>query len=390
MRLSLIDPTALFAGLALALTAVAASPQTQPSRPAAPAAGPYASARTCSSCHQAIHDYWLESAHAQSASKPSFRAALEASAAGAPDKEAVRRGCVWCHAPTTLATADYGLQQPITKEGVTCDFCHTVADVDLDKADHPFELDPGKVKRGPLLYAKSASHQSEYSPLHKSSSLLCASCHEHRNAHGVAVLSTYTEWKESPYPARGMVCQECHMPTVPGRSVREGLQSTQRVINLHRMVGGSGYAQIRRGLELRIESVALTGASAEVRVTVTNAATGHAVPGGLSSKALVLAVGVETARGQLTHRQERVYRRDLLDAQGRSIATVPELFLQAASVGEDTRIKPKESRGERFTLPIVEGSKAIVARLEYRDSSDPEAGPKTTLVTEARRDVTAR
>jgi len=390
MRPSLIDQTAPFAGLALALTAVAATPQTQPSKPAAPTAGPYASARTCAPCHQTIYNYWSESAHAQSLSKPSFRDALEASAAGASDKEAVRRGCLWCHAPTTLATADYDLQQPITKEAVTCDFCHTVADVDLDKADHPFHLRPGKVKRGSLLYAKSPSHDTEYSTLHKSSSLLCAGCHEYRNAQGVAVLSTYTEWRESPYPARGMVCQECHMPTVPGSTVREGLQSTQRVINLHRMVGGSSYAQIRRGLDLRIESLALTGVSAEVKVVVTNAATGHAVPGGLSTKALVLAVGVETASGQITHRQERVYRRDLRDAQGRSLVTIPELFLQAASVGEDTRIKPKESRAERFTLPVVEGSKAIVARLEYRDVSDPKAGPKTTLVTEERRDVTAR
>jgi hypothetical protein len=123
---------------------------------------------------------------------------------------------------------------------------------------------------------------------------------------------------------------------------------------------------------------------------VTNVRVGHAVPGGLSTKAIVIAVGVDTGSGELLHRRERVYRRDLLDADGRALASVPDLFLRAASVGDDTRLKPQESRAERFTVPTPEGSKAIVVRLEYRDTSDPKAGPKTTLVTEERRELTAR
>jgi hypothetical protein len=52
-------------------------------------------------------------------------------------------------------------------------------------------------------------------------------------------------------------------------------------------------------------------------------------------------------------------------------------------VGEDTRIKQKEARSERFTVALPENWKAIVARLEYRDALDPQA-PKTMLVTEQR------
>jgi hypothetical protein len=275
-------------------------------------------------------------------------------------------------------------------EAVTCDFRHTVSDVDLGKADHPFQLKPGNVKLGPFQYVKSPSHDTGYSALHKASPLLCAACHEHRNAQGVAVLSTYGEWKESPYPARGMLCQECHMPLVPGETVREGTAGTQRMINLHRMTGGSGYSQIRRGLDLRIESLTRSSASADVQAVVTNAHVGHSVPGGLSTKAIVLAVGVDAGAGELLHRRERVYRRELLDAAGHVLTGVPETFLRAASVGEDTRIKPLEARAERFTVPTPEGSKAIVVRLEYRDASDAKAGPKTTLVTEERRDLTTR
>jgi hypothetical protein len=352
----------------------------------APGDGPYASATACSSCHRTIHTYWSESAHAQAATRPSYLEALRTSVEGASDKDAVRRGCVWCHAPTALVTGDYDLQRPVTKEGVSCDFCHTVADVDLGKPDHPFDLKPGTVKRGPLEYAKSPFHETAYSALHKASPLMCAACHEHTNARGVAVLSTYSEWKAGPYPDRGETCQECHMPLVPGRTVREGLQSTQRRINLHRLVGGSAASRIGSGVDLRIDSLDITSASADVQVVVVNRAVGHAAPGGLSSKSLVLAVAVETASGELMHRRERVYRRELKDADGRTLVTVPDLFLKAASVGEDTRLKQKEPRVERFTVPLPENWRAIVARLEYHDASDPKVGTKTTLVTEQRRE----
>jgi Cytochrome c554 and c-prime len=379
---------ALFASLLLALAVATGSAADTTPVPSAPGVGSYLSAKKCASCHQTIHTYWSESAHAHSASHPVYLEALNAVPPGTTDDQGARRACLWCHAPAAIASGDYDLKQAITQEGVTCDFCHTVADVDLEKKGHPFELRPGPVKFGPLQYAKSPFHETAYSPLHKASALLCAACHEHKNALGVSVLSTYSEWRESPYPSRGMLCQECHMPLVPGDTVREGPKST-RVINLHRMVGGSADSQLRRGLDVKIDSLTVTSVSAEVQVLVTNTRVGHAAPGGLSTKALVLAVGIEDASGQLRHLRERTYRRDLLDGQGRVLATVPDLFLKAASVGEDTRLKPKESRSERFTVPLVEGARAIVARVEYRDASDPKAAPKTMLVVEERKPLSS-
>jgi RNase P subunit RPR2 len=347
--------------------------------------GPYTSAQECATCHQTIHTYWSESQHARSASGPAYLASLNDATASSSDKDAVRRGCVWCHAPTALMTGDYDLAQPTTREGVTCDFCHTVADVDLDRPENPFELQPGKVKRGPLEYAKSPFHDTAYSTLHKSSAQLCAACHEHTNARGVAVLSTYSEWKAGPYAARGQTCQECHMPLVPGATVVAGLESSQRRINLHRLQGGGAATQVRSGLDVRIASADIGSASAGVQVVVTNKAVGHAAPGGLSSKSLVLAVGVDTGAAELLNRRERVYRRELKDAEGHSLVTVADLFLKAASVGEDTRIQPKESRTEHFTVPLPPDWKAIVARLEYRDASDPTA-PRTSLISEQRKE----
>ena len=175
------------------------------------------------------------------------------------------------------------------------------------------------------------------------------------------------------------------MPLVPGATVKEALDPSQRRINLHRVVGGSSASRVRSGLEVRFGEVAIGGASADVNVVVTNTAVGHSAPGGLSTKSLVLAVGVDTGSGDLANRRERVYRRELLDAQGRPLTSVPDLFLNAASVGEDTRIKQKEARAERFTVPLPANWKAIVARLEYRDASDPKQ-PRSTVIAEQRRD----
>jgi hypothetical protein len=276
--------------------------------------------------------------------------------------------------------------QPITREGVSCDFCHTVAAVDLAK-DPPFELQPGPVKRGPLDYAKVVGHETAYSLLHRSSPLLCAACHEHKNAAGVRVLSTYSEWQDGPYPERGVTCQDCHMPLVPGSTVHEGLTSSQRRINMHRMAGGSLPNTVRFGLDFEITGSRVSATHAEVDVRLANTEVGHSAPGGLSTKALVVAVGIENRAGQLLHRRERVYRRQLLDAAGEEITSVAELFGKAASVGEDSRLKPGESRSEHFTFPVAEDSVAIVARLEYRDASAPGAPPETRLITEARRSL---
>ena len=347
----------------------------------APAGAPYASAQDCAKCHPSIHGYWSESEHSRSATSRPFLETVRAAVDGATDKEAVRSGCVWCHAPTALVTGDYRLEQAATREGVTCDFCHTVSDVDLAKRDHPFRLEPGPVKRGPLEFAKSPAHDNAYSALFRTSPLLCASCHQHTNALGVQVLSTYTEWKAGPYPERGQTCQECHMPLVPGWSVAEGLQASARRVNLHRVEGGSSAGRLATGLDLRFDSVTLRS-PAEVEVAVVNRAVGHSAPGGLSSKSLVLGVGVDTGSGELRLRSDRVYRRVLRDAQGRDLVGVADLFLKAATVGQDTRLGQKETRIEHFTIPLPDNWVAIVARLEYHDATAGEA--KVSLVREVR------
>src|SRR5262249_29653643 len=148
----------------------------------------YSPARSCGACHDVMLKAWSDSPHARSATSPSYLEALRRATAGGASGKTDRHSCVWCHAPITLVTGDLDLMQDITGEGVTCDFCHTVASVDLDKSP-PFEPRPGRVKRGPFDYANVPGHQTAYSLLHRASPMLCAACHEYTNSHGVRVLS---------------------------------------------------------------------------------------------------------------------------------------------------------------------------------------------------------
>ena len=343
----------------------------------------YASSDTCGGCHADIHKAWKVSAHAKAATSPAY---VEARSRVQDAK--AREGCLWCHAPTTMMLPDPDLKKPISREGITCDFCHTVTTVNVDQQERSFVTMPGPVKRGPFEYeaGKVQGHKTAFSALHRGSPLLCAACHEHTNAQGVAVLSNYSEWKASSYPARGVVCQDCHMALVPGTAA-EGTKprSGLRVVNLHRLVGGSAASQLARGLELSIDSVTGGSGSRAVAVSIANVAAGHSIPGGLATKSLVLAVGVESAQGAIESRQERTYRRELKDERGVVLELVADQFLRAASVGADTRLRPGEKRVERFTISVPQGARAIVARLEYRDASDPRGAPTVLLITEKKR-----
>ncbi|MBI2982325.1 MAG: hypothetical protein HYY44_08595, partial [Deltaproteobacteria bacterium] len=107
----------------------------------------FTSAKVCGECHQAIYKGWKESMHANAVKDPIFYPIfLEASQRTAGKSDAL---CLSCHAPTTRLTKDYRLDSPITSEGVTCDFCHSVRGVRLNEPD-PFVIEKTKKKWGPL------------------------------------------------------------------------------------------------------------------------------------------------------------------------------------------------------------------------------------------------
>src|SRR5262249_43357437 len=156
--------------------------------------------------------------------------------------------CANCHQPEYVGTdptnTNFNASSGAAAHGVTCDFCHKIADVDVS---------PDGIRRPNLvvgalgLPAKTTMLRSQSAPwlafgplddvtfdappemraVHSAvtgSSRLCAACHEDHadpldaaddfteTYAGPPSQTTYSEWAASPYAAQGIACQDCHMP----------------------------------------------------------------------------------------------------------------------------------------------------------------------------------
>ena len=234
-------------------------------------------ARFCGACHGPIRREWETSAMAKSAKNPLFLAFLEDARAARGDT--VVASCVACHAPAAAVTADYKLEADVSKEGVTCNFCHNVSAVDPSPrpASYTFDGTDPLLMRGPYKDADPGSaHRFAYSGIHAKGEF-CAACHEHalEGGTGAAIEPTYSNWKRSGAAANGKQCQDCHMAAYAG-------QAAPRISKMHReKVHAHAFPGPRNGAVL--DSVASLSAKVEggrLKLTVSNRRAGHTLPGG--------------------------------------------------------------------------------------------------------------
>jgi hypothetical protein len=318
--------------------------------------------KNCKECHEEIYNHWKNAMHSMSIEDPIFKASyMEAYFNTAGE---AKFNCLRCHAPIALINNDYDLKKEITKEGVSCDFCHSVKKINLDNKDNPFELETGEIKRGPLSDVDSPAHKTEPSHLFKSSEL-CAGCHEYTNSNGVKVLGTYSEWKASPYAGEETHCQNCHMPLIPGKIVKSDIKSSnKKQINLHAISASHSTEQLRKALKVEIKNINKEEDIIEAVVGITNVGSGHMVPTGIPSRKLILLVELRTPNEYYT--QQRIYQKIMLDESGKEIKKEWEVFQKAARVSFDNRLRPRETRTERFAFAMPRNKKiTISARIDY-------------------------
>src|SRR5512133_1466600 len=168
---------------------------------------PASSAELCGNCHRAIQEAWKRSSHSQSMESRLFQDAL--AMAESDFGAGARKTCLGCHAPVAARIGDLALVKKVSWEGVTCDFCHSVREVEMNTGNPKASVQFSLVKTGPLKDSVSTGHGTEFSAAH-TSSRICAPCHEYRNTGGFQVRSTYAEWKGSRYAKEGRECQSCH------------------------------------------------------------------------------------------------------------------------------------------------------------------------------------
>ncbi|MCL4472461.1 MAG: cytochrome c family protein [Actinobacteria bacterium] len=243
---------------------------------------------TCGTCHDDIYTQWQGSMHNNSLTDPFFvgmqgQASTESASAGY---------CVGCHTPFG---SDSGEVPPttgpqisaITREGIQCDFCHTLRSTDA--------YGPSQIKYGPFTDSVSTFHATAYFAL-QTRSEFCGLCHDQVNPDNQQpVQATFTEWKNSGYAAQGVQCQDCHMtpgPGVtepnPGRAANDG--PLRPNIFTHYFTGGNA-TQLASEEHQKLATQNLEAAAtvrmdpagpAQLQVKVDNKGAGHYLPTGVT------------------------------------------------------------------------------------------------------------
>lgn len=324
----------------------------------------FTSAKICRQCHVAIYEGWKDSMHANAISDPVFHTIfLETSQETGGKSEAL---CLSCHSPTTRITKDLQLKDPLSQEGVTCDFCHSIRNVNLGAPASKDTLDvaPGKIKYGPLKNVTSPAHETAYSENHEKADL-CGACHNFTNERGVPIFETYSEWTKSPQAKDGVTCQTCHMPKIGGLVVPLKVKPTNEVyINSHEAAGGHFAEQVKKAVTTKIVETTRTGDKLHVVVRLENVGSGHKVPTGIPTRKVVLQLQA-TAGGASVFTEERTYQKVLANEKGEAITRDSDLFLHASKIISDNRLEPRKPRDEHFTFLVPEGKSVEVETLLY-------------------------
>lgn len=314
------------------------------------------SARICSSCHGEITKQWDHSVKSKSWRNPVFQAFLaEAKAALG---EAAQVGCLSCHAPLAAVTGDYKVEDPISQEGVTCNFCHNVSAVDVSPkaASYTWDATDPNLMRGPFEDAEPGNaHTVAYSESMTKSDF-CAACHWYGDeAAGLLFEGTYPQWKESKGAAGGSRCQDCHMPPFTGKTALTAKKIREKNWG-HQFTGAH-----TPGLLDSVASLAAEVEGGKLKLTVRNTRGGHSLPGGgASMRAITLEVVFSDRAGVVIARVPvQTYATEFADAAGKS--PVPKWL--AKKVARSNEIPSDVPKVEWAEIP--ERAKRAEALLTY-------------------------
>lgn len=259
----------------------------------------------CQACHPEQYREWSGSMHAYASDDPIF-IALNAFAQRETGGE-IGSFCVGCHAPMALHVGETtdGLNiedVPRRYRGVTCYFCHQIAEI-VDDHNAAFVLaDDGMFRGGIAKTLATEAHLSGTATIHDGrhadSSAICGSCHDVRLPSGLRLENTFAEWRESVFGTgnRPVSCAGCHMPGRKGKIADvEGAPEDRRVHD-HSMPGVdvalsrwpetvSQLAGITRDLQTAISAKLCVQPGAngpEIVVILDNVLIGHSFPSGVT------------------------------------------------------------------------------------------------------------
>jgi hypothetical protein len=325
------------------------------------------------------------------------------------------QNCSWsgCHTSLTIERSN-GFIQPHTLpiglkgaalDGISCDFCHKIGEVYLDretrlpKPDMPGILSlrlfrpqhDDQIFFGTLI---DVNRRDSYLPL-LSQSEYCAACHYGvfggivgmgEVSGGTLIYNSYGEWLDSPYsdPETGQTCQDCHMPRVEEKwfvfPERGGLVRDYVELSGHTMPGAADENLLQNSVTMD-SSAQRSGDQITVEVAITNDKTGHHVPTDAPTRSMILVVEAFDASGQpLTLADGPVnpaYSGDLGGLPGKTFAKVLRdewtgeaptgAYWRPVTIIEDTRLAALATDTTRYTFDAPAGEAVTInVRLIFR------------------------
>jgi hypothetical protein len=276
----------------------------------------------CAQCHDSQFQAWKKSLHAHAYS--------EGMIGQFPGMGNHSRGnnCLVCHAPLKEqqyqndddmleslkikirqpegVNSDADLEQatvPLRHTGVSCAVCHVRG---LQRFGPPRM---GSQQTGHIntdvhggFTASKAFEQSQF----------CASCHQFPQSsaiNGKPLENTIKEWQDSPFSAKGVTCQTCHMPR-----------------RRHEFKGIHDPAMVRKGVDIKLEKK-----HGIAQISIHSVAVGHAFPTYVTPKVVVTATARDRNNVEVKQWQWEIVR---------------EVSYRAGAWQEarDTRIMPDERR----------------------------------------------
>jgi MYXO-CTERM domain-containing protein len=316
--------------------------------------------------------------------------------------------------------------------GVSCDMCHSIADIDLSNPNFP-GIFPDVVTLtrpenngwvvmygalGDVTYEQTGWMRAAYQPQLKSE--VCAACHQDANDpnedHSFdvdplpplkpAIISepTYVEWLDTRYadPEDELhaECVDCHMAATNAGAAcdRVTLGRPDGDVRSHRILGTTAEF-LENALSVTMEAD-IVGDSVEVKVEITNDQTGHHVPTGVTIRNMILLVEASQASDgePLEHTGSTVIHNlggcEPSSAPGECLAAPdqgyygglpgrlygkiniseaggsPTFFTDAVAIVDDNRIAAlaTDTTNYSFAVPADSGDLEVRARVIYRRS----------------------
>jgi hypothetical protein len=402
----------------------------------------------CKSCHKDIFDQWADSNHKNIAGANPYYMVLE-SLSAVDMGEDFRQWCMGCHNPSAVTTkqraTSHGmngnflaneifeknaktLQDNFKKEGnfmleegVSCVACHRITDAS-SKGNSSYQINLTQRKKYSLednqfpigrwigekfINSKPNIHKQSYSNKLYKDGKYCASCHNEslpnhknisKNAVGKEIVSTYDEWKKSPYndpknPTKHKTCIDCHMTNlsdgkfVPLKGTSTDGGKIKKDIKVHYFSGSNHFLSGLKNKEHEKQTIDLLKTSAkldmsfknkQLKIGVTNIGAGHHLPTGVADfRELWLEIEIKDKNGNIIfesgklnengdlEQEARVFKKVFGDKDGKPVGL---LFWRYEKLISDTRIPAKQRRVETYDLQHIEIKYpiSIKAKLNFR------------------------